>query len=185
MKLYSEAKLIFRLACIFMIFPVNPTCAKELIFNTTWIDNSGEHELVMEKEVNKDNTGEHLSVKQVTKGKDDWILNDYVNDCEVDINLNLIKESIEVNNSFADGEGTVLFAYKIGCIGGIDPVTVKYFAYKNGVKYSLRGEDHIIVENGGYGGESPPVPDYNLKNDKPLLNYMLKKWKSISTTKLN
>lgn len=183
MKLYSEPKLIVRLACIFMIFPVNPNCAKELIFNTTWIDNSGEHKLVMETEVNKDNTGEHSSVKQVTKGKDDWILNDYVNDCEVDVNLNLIKESIEVNNSFADG--TVLFACKIGCIGGVDPVAVKYFAYKNGVKYSLRGGEHIIVENGRYGGESPPVPDYNLKNDKPLLNYMLKKWKSILMKKIN
>ena len=54
----------------------------------------------------------------MTKGKDDWILNDYVNDCEVDINLNLIKESIEVNNSFADGEGTVLFAYKLDVLVG-------------------------------------------------------------------
>jgi hypothetical protein len=70
-------------------------------------------------------------------------------------------------------------------ITGIDPVTVKYFAYKHGVKYSLRGEEHIIVENGSYGGENSPVPDWNLKNNKPLLNYMLKKWKSISTTKIN
>lgn len=87
----------------------------------------------------------------------------------------MIKKSIEVNNSFTDGEGTVLFAYKIGCIGGIDPITVKYFAYKNGVKHALRGEEHIIVANDGYGGENPPIPDHNLKNDKPLLNYMLKK----------
>ena len=78
-----------------MIFSVNPACAKELIFNTAWIDNSGEHKLVMAKEVNKGNTGEHLSVKQVTKGKDDWILNDYVNDCEVDINLNVIKNQLK------------------------------------------------------------------------------------------
>jgi len=69
MKLHSEPMLIFRLACILMIFSVNPACAKELTFNTTWIDNSGEHKLVMAKEVNKDNTGEHLSVKQVTKGR--------------------------------------------------------------------------------------------------------------------
>lgn len=168
-----------------IFFLVNPTFAKELIINISWIDDSGEHNLVMEKEINKNNTGEHLSVKQVTKGKDDCVLNDYVNDCEVDINLNVIMESIEVNSGIADGEGTVLFAYKIGCIGGIDPVTVKYFAYKNGVKYALRGEEYIIVENGSYGGENPPIPDSNLKSDKPLLSYMLKKWKAISTTKIN
>lgn len=71
--------------------------------------------------------------KKVTKGKVDWVLNDYVNDCEVDINLNVIKESIEVNNGFTDGKGAVLLAYKIGCIGRIDLVTVKYLAYKNAV----------------------------------------------------
>ena len=41
-----------------------------------------------------------------------------------------VKESVEINSSFTNDEGTVLFAYKIGCIGGIDPVTVNYFAYK-------------------------------------------------------
>lgn len=167
------------------IFLINPTFAKEVIIDKKWIDDYGEHKLMMKKETNEDNTGEHLSVKQMTKGKNDWVLNDYVNDCDVDINLSVIKESIEINSSFTDGEGTVLFAYKIGCIGGLDPVTVKYFAYENGVKYSLRGEEHIIVENGSYGGENPPVPDWNLKNNKPLLSYMQKKWKSISTTKIN
>lgn len=183
MKCYLVPYQLFILICILLIFSMSPTFAKSIISNTKWKDNSGEHLLVIEKGINSN--GEYLSVKQVTKGKDDWVLNDYVNDCEVDINLNVIKESIEINSSFTDGEGTVLFAYKIGCIGGIDPVTVKYFAYKNGVKYSLRGEEHIIVENGSYGGENPPVPDWNLKNNKSLLNHMLNKWKSISTTKIN
>ena len=164
---------------------MNPTFAKELIINTKWIDDSGEHNLVMENEINKNKTGEHLSVKQVTKGKVDWVLNDYVNDCEVDINLNEIKESIEVNRSFPNGEGAVLFAYKIGCFGGLDPVTVKYFAFKNGVKHALRGEGNIIVGGESYGGETPPILDHNLKSDKALLNYMLKKWKAISTAKVN
>ena len=185
MNYYSALLLLFRLSCILFLYPMSSTFAKDLTSKVRWKDNSGEHLLVIKKEINQNNIGEHLSVKQVTKGKDDWILNDYVNDCEVDINLNVIKESIEINSSITDGEATVLFAYKIGCIGGIDPVAVKYFAYTNGVKYSLRGEEHIIVENGSYGGEKPPIPDWNLKNNKSLLNYMLKKWKSISTTKIN
>jgi hypothetical protein len=45
--------------------------------------------------------------------------------------------------------------------------------------------EHIIVENGSYGGENPPIPDSNLRGDKPLLDYMLKKWGAISTTKVN
>lgn len=42
----------------------------------------------MKKEINQNNTAEYLSVKQVTKGKDDCISNDYIIDCEMDINLN-------------------------------------------------------------------------------------------------
>ena len=48
----------------------------------------------MKKEINQNNTAEYLSVKQVTKGKDDCISNDYIIDCEMDINLNGgVKES--------------------------------------------------------------------------------------------
>jgi regulation of enolase protein 1 (concanavalin A-like superfamily) len=92
---------------------MSSTFAKDLISNIKWKDNSGEHFLVIEKENNKNNAGEHLSVKQVTKGKDDWVLNDYVNDCEVDINLNVIKESIEINSNFTDGEGTIYLLIKL------------------------------------------------------------------------
>ncbi len=53
-----------------------------------WEGNSGKHLLVMKKEINQNNTAEYLSVKQVTKGKDDCISNDYIIDCEMDINLN-------------------------------------------------------------------------------------------------
>lgn len=98
------------------------------------MDSSGKHTLMVQKEITKDQTGEHLSVKQLTKDNVDWIRNDYVNDCVLDIKLDIVPDSIEVNKNFSDGVGTVLFAYKIGCIGGLDPVTVKYFAYKNGVK---------------------------------------------------
>lgn len=126
-----------------------------------------------------------MSVKQLTKGNVDWVLNDYVNDCILDIKLDVVTGSVEVNKTFSDGVGAVLFAYKIGCNDGFDPVTVKYFAYKDGVKHSLIGEEHIIVEDGGYGGEIAPKPDFNLKSDKPLLDYMLKKWTSVSATKIH
>ncbi|MBO2029753.1 hypothetical protein J4734_29330 [Klebsiella pneumoniae] len=56
-----------------------------------------------------------------------------------------------MNKIFSDRNRFI--AYKIGCVGGIDPVIVKYFAFKNGVKYSLRGEEHIIVSSEGFGGE--------------------------------
>lgn len=185
MKHYPASSLILRLVCIVITFQTNLTFAQNMNVYKTWIDDNGKHSLVIEKRVAKNSTSEHLSVKQVTGGDIDWVLNDYVNDCEVDINLDVIAKSFEINRDFSNNGSAVLFAYKVGCIGGIDPVTVKYFAFRNGVKYALRGEEHIIVGNDGFGGEKALVPDFNLRNDKPLLEYMMRKWKSISTTKIN
>lgn len=154
-------------------------------FQKVWNDSSGKHILIIDKKFDSKEGGETLLVKQVTGGGSDWILKDYVRNCGEDIKLDVVPDSIEVNKILSDGTGIVLFAYKIGCVGGIDPVTVKYFAFRNGVKYSLRGEERIIVGSDSFGGEKAPVPDFNLKNDKSLLKYMIGKWDSISTTKIN
>lgn len=50
--------------------------------------------------------------------------------------------------------GTILFSCKIGCVDGINPVTVKYFAFKDGVKYSLRGGILLSVVRGRGGDGS-------------------------------
>ncbi|WP_368545022.1 M949_RS01915 family surface polysaccharide biosynthesis protein [Enterobacter soli] len=154
-------------------------------FQKVWNDSSGKHTLIIDKKINSKDDGMTLLVRQVTGNRNDWILKDFVRNCGEDIKLEIVPSSVEVNKIFSDGVGTVLFAYKIGCIGGIDPVTVKYFAFKNGIKHSLRGEEHIIVGSEGFGGEKPPEPDFNLQNDKSLLKYMKEKWDLISTTKVN
>lgn len=181
MKYNLISSPLVRLGFILLFLKVSPTIAQTSITNHTWIDDLGKHSLVIEKEIKEDNSGEHLSVKQITKGNIDWILKDYVNDCDLDAVLDVVSESVEVNVD----AGTVLFAYKIGCIGGLDPVTVKYFAYRNGVKHTLRGEEHIVIGSSGYGGEQPPAPDFNLRNDSHLLDYMLRRWGDISMTKHN
>ncbi|MCP5602477.1 hypothetical protein NL295_26855, partial [Klebsiella pneumoniae] len=145
-------------------------------FQKVWNDSSGKHVLIIDKKLDSKDGGMTLLVKQVTGYSNDWTLKDFVRNCGEDIKLDIAPDSVEVNKIFSDGVGTVLFAYKIGCVGGIDPVIVKY---------SLRGEEHIIVGSEGFGGEKAPVPDFNLRNDKSLLKYMMGKWDSISTTKIN
>ncbi|WP_124045178.1 hypothetical protein [Klebsiella pneumoniae] len=81
--------LLLLLGCVAYYFVTNKLYfTKNPIFSTKWEGNSGKHLLVMKKEINQNNTAEYLSVKQVTKGKDDCISNDYIIDCEMDINLN-------------------------------------------------------------------------------------------------
>lgn len=175
----------WKLAIAFTFVLSQSSFASSEAFQKVWNDSSGKHVLIIDKKLDSKDGGMTLLVKQVTGNSNDWTLKDFVRNCGEDIKLDIAPDSVEVNKIFSDGVGTVLFAYKIGCVGGIDPVIVKYFALKNGVKYSLRGEEHIIVGSEGVGGEKAPVPDFNLKNDKSLLKYMMGKWDSISTTKVN
>ncbi|HFZ8993329.1 TPA: M949_RS01915 family surface polysaccharide biosynthesis protein [Citrobacter freundii] len=176
---------IWKLIIAFTLVSSQSVFASPENLQKIWSDSFGKHTLIIDKKLNSKEDGESLLVKQVTENSNDWILKDYVLNCDEDIKLDIVTDAVEVNKTFSDGVGTVLFAYKIGCIGGIDPVIVKYFAFRHGVKYSLRGEEHVIVGEHGFGGEKAPVPDFNLKNDKSLLKYMMGKWDSISTTKIN
>lgn len=174
----------WKLIIAFTLVSSQSVLASPEVVQRIWDDNSGKHMLIIDKRFDNKEEGENLLVQQMTGNREDWVLRDYVRGCGEDIKLDVVTDSVEVNKSLSVGVGTVLFAYKIGCVGGIDPVTVKYFAFRNRVKYSLRGEEHIIIGGDGFGGEKAPVPDFNLKNDKPLLDYMLGRWSSISTTKL-
>jgi len=109
-----------------------------------------------------------------------WSLKDYVGECNVDSSIELALPSFEVVDLFSSEDKVVLFAYTIGCIGGIDPVDVKYFAFYKGKKHSLRGRESFIGVEGVTDLAPPPVPDYNLRENKVILNYILKKWPSIS-----
>lgn len=175
----------WKLIIAFTLVSSQSVLANPEIVQKAWDDNSGKHTIIIDKRLDSKGGGANLLVKQVTGNRDDWVLRDYVRDCDEDIKLDVVADSVEVNKSLSEGVGTVLFAYKIGCVGGIDPVMVKYFAFRNKVKYSLRGEEHIIIGDEGFGGEKAPVPDFNLKNDKSLLDYMMGEWGSISTTRIN
>lgn len=124
-----------------------------------------------------------ITASEYVNDKKIWGLVDYVNKCPLDINMDLIKGSFEIEkiNGSLD---TVLFSYTIGCVGGLDPVGVKYFAYENGVKHSLRGEERIITSDGVIDDHVKPVPDANLINNIRLYKYMTDNWLKASTVVL-
>ncbi|MGV3347036.1 M949_RS01915 family surface polysaccharide biosynthesis protein [Enterobacteriaceae bacterium LUAb1] len=132
------------------------------------------------EENNVDTKNAKITASEYVKDKKVWSLDDYINKCPLDINMALIKDSFEikkVNGSF----DAVFFSYTIGCVGSLDPVTVKYFAYENGMKHSLRGEERMVTPDGVIDDNVKPVPDANLKNNVLLYNYMISNWTKAST----
>lgn len=124
-----------------------------------------------------------ITASEYVKNKKIWSLFDFVNKCQLDINMALINNSFEVKK-VNDSLDTVFFAYTIGCVGGLEPVAVKYFAYENGIKHSLRGEVRMITPDGVIDNNVRPIPDTNLKNNILLSKYMLNNWYKASTVVL-
>ncbi|WP_439413034.1 M949_RS01915 family surface polysaccharide biosynthesis protein [Enterobacter ludwigii] len=178
----------YRLCFLFLLVNLS-AFAKETLLYKTWDDLAGHHEVTFTRgDLASDEfgSGKYLIVEQKTGSYLDWHLKDYLTECDTDKILDLANGSVELKDIFNDGVMTVLFAYRMGCAGGIDAVDFKYFAYHNGIKYSLRGEENLIVSNDDTKNDKPqnPVPDYNLRTTKPLLNYMINKWPLISVRKL-
>lgn len=162
--------MINKLSIFIIVLISASVSASEAIIDKNWSDRSGTHSLVMVKYKLKGNSGEHLFIKQTTNGKQGWVLNDYILNCDNDMELDVIDSSMEVR-SLSSNEGYIIFfAYKVGCVGGIDPVPIKYFSYRDGVKYALRGEETIQTSNGNYGGEEEPIPGRNHKNTLFFIN---------------
>ncbi|MBR7631410.1 hypothetical protein KAT72_21045 [Aeromonas popoffii] len=131
--------------------------------------------------VKKKNLDVKMTAKSIGNGRADFEVNDYIYNCELDSELSLIKTSLERKS--IGGVQTTLFAYRIGCFGGMDPIPIKYFAFQYGVKYALRGEETIQTPKGNYGGEGGPIPGRNLKKNIILYKYMQDRWKDISLRK--
>ncbi|MBM7344033.1 M949_RS01915 family surface polysaccharide biosynthesis protein [Pantoea coffeiphila] len=171
------------LALFLVVLPISSSFASK--FTKDFYRTDGVHRVTID--IQEENLDDFKNAKiiasEYVKNKKIWGLVDYVNRCQLDINMDLIKGSFEIkkiNGTF----NTVLFSYTIGCVGGLDPVTVKYFAYENGVKHSLRGEERIITPDGVIDDNVTPVPDANLKNNIPLYKYMISNWHKASTVVL-
>ncbi|MFC3531105.1 M949_RS01915 family surface polysaccharide biosynthesis protein [Vogesella facilis] len=127
------------------------------------------------------NTKKEINIIGRTSKGIELKVKDHVTNCTEDKIIEIIEKSIEQRT--INSTTYYFIGYRIGCAGGIDPLTVKYFAYSKGTKYSLRGEEKIITPNSSFGGENPPIESTNLKNKPALREYMTQHWKKIQIRK--
>lgn len=169
---------------ILLISSAFNSAAEESTFKAAWTDSNGNN--VVNLNVKNGPKGEdvgsvYLSGEGIINDVQSWKVRDAVEACPVDYDITIYPETFEFIDLQDHGGNYLLFAYRLLCVGGVDPGEIKYLAYQDGKKYALRGEEKIITpDENTYGGEDPPKPDYNLRNNKPLLNYMLNKWPSFS-----
>lgn len=89
-------------------------------------------------------------------------ITDFVENCELDMTVAHIPESVRISDLDGDGHSEVSFLYELACRGDVSPLTLKLMMLEQGEKYAIRGDSLIDVGNGErYGGakEIDPVFD--------------------------
>lgn len=120
---------------------------------------------------------QQLLVTHTVGDKQVWQAKDFVNDCELDLELDVLEGSIEVTDLDDDGVGEVSFLYKLGCRSDVSPLTVKLLMYEGTKKYALRGESYERVGETEYAGGTF-TPDFD-GAPRAFLTFAKAKWQRL------
>lgn len=83
-----------------------------------------------------------------------WKVHDLITDCEVDVEANFVKNTLQVTDLNKDGVGEVWLMYKTACRGDVSPADMKIIMYQGQQKFAMRGQNKVQVsEKEFYGGE--------------------------------
>lgn len=69
-----------------------------------------------------------------------WRLNDLQKDCELDIKVGFVSNSITITDLDGNGIAETKLQYELACRGDVSPSYMKLIMHEDSVKYALRGE---------------------------------------------
>lgn len=104
-----------------------------------------------------------------------WKVQDFVNDCSVDIVAEFVKNSTSVTDLDKNGLTETWIVYRTACKGDISASDMKIIMYEGKKKYALRGRSKVIVGKEQDGGDK--TFDYAFKNGSVVFRqYATKLW---------
>lgn len=113
-----------------------------------------------------------------------WKINDFINDCPVDLTLEFIEGSLSITDLNNDGIGESTFLYKMACRGDVSPCDLKLIMHEGDVKYAIRGTMKLFVDNKWYGGDYKVDKSFD-GAPSGFLDYAKEQWSKFKTEKLN
>jgi hypothetical protein len=84
--------------------------------------------------------------------KQTWKVYDYVEDCDVDIDLYFLDKTFAVTDLNKDGKAEVWIMYKNSCRGDVSPAPMKIIMYQDGKKFAVRGTNKVQHSANYYDG---------------------------------
>jgi hypothetical protein len=82
--------------------------------------------------------------------------------CDYDNVTGFAEGSLQITDVDGDGVGEITFAYRVGCVSDMSPVTLKLLVLEGGEKYIIRGTTVIDFGDGDRVGGDKNV-DASLK----------------------
>jgi len=109
--------------------------------------------------------------------KQTWKVYDYVEDCDVDIDLYFVDKTFAVTDLNKDGKAEVWIMYKNSCRGDVSPASMKIIMYQDNKKFAVRGINKVQVSANEYAGGEFTFDDAFKKAPVEFRQYAEKLWK--------
>jgi hypothetical protein len=169
-----------------------------IINGKRWSDKNGENIVILTltKEHSsgkkgydgEDEKNKELFAYQYVKKSDDWSqlwkVNDFINNCPVDLTLEFLGGSLTVTDLDKNGIGETTFLYKMACRGDVSPCDLKLIMHEGETKYAIRGVMKLYVDGGWHGGEMKVDKSFD-SAPSGFLDYAKEQWNKFKTEKLN
>jgi len=109
--------------------------------------------------------------------KQTWKVYDYVEDCDVDIDLYFVDKAFAVTDLNKDGKAEVWIMYKNSCRGDVSPAPMKIIMYEDNKKFAVRGTTKTQVSANEYEGGEFKFDDAFKKAPTGFRQYAERLWK--------
>ncbi|MGB3017147.1 MAG: hypothetical protein WBC65_05010 [Ignavibacteria bacterium] len=105
-----------------------------------------------------------------------WKVNDFIRQCEVDVTLEYLENSLAITDLDDNGTGESTFLYKLSCKGDVSPDDMKLIMHEGEKKYAIRGTMDLDVT--GYGFEKGNMKVDESFNSAPTVfkDYAVQRW---------
>lgn len=104
---------------------------------------------------------------------------DFERDCDYDLTLEFIANSIKITDLDNNNFGEITFAYKKACISDVSPMDLKLIMLENGNKFIVRGRTTVNLGNEKLGGDKNINSSFKNAPDN-FLSHANKIWESIN-----
>jgi len=106
-------------------------------------------------------------------------IEDGLNGCDADLTLDFIYESISITDLNDDDIGELTFAYTIGCISDVSPITLNLYSMTGENQYQITGQTAVFIGENKIEGSKMTSSTFN-NASKNLRVHAEKIWTTIS-----